>query len=88
MLEAEFSALKKKTPLAKKFFETAVLLAGQKHLIHLEALASERYAMYLEEIGETQDAKSRFNDAVILYEKWGATFKVDQLQANIAGKLN
>ena len=84
LLEAEWSALKnKKKGLALRSFESAALLAGRRGLIHLQALANERFAIYLQDIGQTQDSLYRFQEAVALYEEWGATCKVEELQSRI-----
>ena len=72
--------MKKNKGLALRSYESAALLAGRRGLIHVQALANERFAIYLEEIGDTQEAEYRFKEAITLYQEWGATLKVQQLK--------
>lgn len=81
LLEAEQKVLEKKQHLAIRNFEVAVLLAGRSGLTHMQALANERYATYLKEVGNLEDAKYRFDQARNLYAEWGATAKVEQLSS-------
>ena len=77
-------ALKGNKGTAMQSFESAVLLAGRRGLIHVQALANERFAIYLEEVGEGKDAVYRWKQAIKLYKEWGATAKTQQLQEKVA----
>ena len=79
LLEAEELAIENSRALALRNFEVAVLLAGRRGLTHLQALANERSAVYLEEWGDIDEAKYRFQQAQNLYADWGATVKVEQV---------
>lgn len=83
LLDAEMMAVKKEPGLARKNFETAALLAGRRGLTHLQALSNERFAIYLEEIGDDQDAEYRYSEALKLYQAWGANAKVQQLESKV-----
>lgn len=80
LLEAEERAMENSKALALRNFEVAVLLAGRRGLTHLQALANERSAVYLEEVGDIDEAKYRYEQAQNLYTDWGATVKVEQVQ--------
>ncbi|CAB9504028.1 Transcriptional regulator [Seminavis robusta] len=80
LLEAEHRAMQKDRALAVRSFEVAVLLAGRRGLTHLQALSNERFAIYLNEVGELEDAKYRFGQAQFLYSDWGATVKANEMR--------
>ena len=80
-MEAEIRALKKEKALAVRSYEVAVLLAGRRGLVHLQGLANERFANYLQEVGDSEEARYRYAQAQSLYSDWGATTKVDQMRA-------
>ena len=87
LLDAEWAVFyekrkKKKGDLRLKFQES-ILLAGRRGLTHLQALAAERLALYMEETGDNVEALYRYEQAVQLYEEWGAKAKVGQLQPKI-----
>jgi len=65
--------------LACQRYESAVLLAGRRGLTQIQALANERFAVYLEEIGNITEARHRLNEAIKLYSEWGAFAKARQI---------
>ena len=87
LLDAESMAIKKEPALALRNYETAALLAGRRGLTHLQALSNERFALYLEEIGDKQEAEYRFNEALKLYRAWGAKTKVQQLECKVGDEI-
>jgi hypothetical protein len=81
LLEAEAKALsKKKRMRALKNFEVAILYAGRRGLIHVQALANERFSHYFSDVGYMDEAKYRMNEAIKLYTEWGAYSKAESLQ--------
>eukprot|EP00977_Amphora_coffeiformis_P001051 scaffold220_cov169-Amphora_coffeaeformis.AAC.31 len=83
LLDAEWSVLKTKKGNFKKKYEQAVLLAGRRGLTHLQALANERLAIYMEETRDDAESMYRYEQALNLYAEWEAKAKVDQLQIKI-----
>ena len=80
-LDAEKALLSGKTHTAVNSFESAISMAEQQGLIPDQALACERYADMLLSMGHRQQGKDRLEDAIRLYEEWGATAKVKALEA-------
>ena len=85
LLEAEYYAWKKDRGTALRRYEAAALLAGRRGLRHIQAMANERFALYVHEIGdnEHQDSEYRWKQALTLYNEWGATHKVDMLRSQL-----
>ncbi|KAG7347491.1 serine/threonine protein kinase [Nitzschia inconspicua] len=83
LLDAEWAVLKKEKGDLRVKFEQAVLLAGRRGLTHLQALANERFAIYMEEIGDDAETCYRYEKAVTLYSEWGANSKVDELHTKL-----
>jgi hypothetical protein len=63
-------------------FEAAIQYSGKCGLMHDRALAHERYSEYLSRLGAVRDEDASFqlNEAMRLYEEWGAHAKVKQLR--------
>jgi hypothetical protein len=83
LLDAEWAVLKKKKGDLRLKFEQAIVIAGRRGLTHLQALANERLAMYMEEVGDKVESFYRYEQAIKLYDEWGATAKIEQLQPKI-----
>jgi hypothetical protein len=83
LLDAEWSVLKKQKGDSRVKFEQAIVMAGRRGLTHLQALANERLAIYMEEIGDDTESFYRYEQAVQLYAEWGAKSKTEQLQPKI-----
>ena len=82
LLEAEYYAWKKNRGLALRRYEAAALLAGRRGLRHIQAMANERHALYVNEIGsDMQESEYRWKQAVSLFHEWGASHKVDLLRS-------
>ena len=57
---------------SKVAFEKAIDACAEASMIHLEAMANERYAAYLMEAKETELAKDYLTKSYWLYQEWGA----------------
>ena len=82
-LDAEKARLDAKTNAAIKSYESAIVLAGRQGYLHDQALACERYADMLLELGWNDQALTQMRDAMKWYEEWGATYKVNRLESKI-----
>ena len=65
---------------ASKHYEAAVVYAGRRGLTQDRALAHERYAQHLHQLGDAQEGDFQLREAVKLYDEWGARAKVKQLR--------
>lgn len=88
LLDAESYALQGKTELAKKLYEKSILLAARRGSVNYQAVANERYADYMTEIGADEEAVYRWNLAKGLYSEWGAVAKVAQIDEKLLGRTN
>ncbi|KAL3916102.1 MAG: hypothetical protein SGILL_005333 [Bacillariaceae sp.] len=89
LLEAEYYSWKKNRGAAIQRYEVAAVLAGRRGLRHIQAMANERHALYISEIGDDpQDANYRLKQAIALYKEWGATHKVLQSSERLARNYN
>jgi predicted ATPase len=79
-LDAEKAQLKKNCGMAAKHYEYAIILAGRRGLLHEQAMASERYAYLLFDMGNQQDGMERLKDAVKWFQEWGAFGKANLLE--------
>ena len=52
-------------------------------LVNQHALVNERYADYMAERGDTNEAEYRYKNAISLYEEWGAKAKVKLVQEKL-----
>ena len=86
LLSAELDAVTGKARSAYKKFESAVLMAGRRGIVHDQALANERFAVYCQEQGDEEEFHFRMTSALKLYQEWGANAKVAKL--NEVLKLN
>ena len=69
-------AMKEPSRLA---FEKATDACAEASMIHLQAMATERYAMYLYEENDEALAKEFITSSYWLYQDWGADAKALQL---------
>jgi hypothetical protein len=81
LLKAEFASLEGKGPRAKLHYETAILLCGRRGVRNVWALAHQRRGEFYLREGNDEDALYDINNAIRLYEDWGAKAKVEQLKA-------
>lgn len=83
LLDAELAALKKQRQTAKKCYEESIRRAARRGFINFQALACERYADYMHECGNNEEAKYRWNQAILLFTEWGAVAKVKQVREKL-----
>jgi len=86
MLDAEEYWYRGKTTKAITTYHHAVELSKENKFTQYQALANERLGMLLYECNGGRDSSAAilcFNEALQLYEEWGATKKVEQLQAQL-----
>ena len=75
-LKAEKAAYQGKKDKALSLYDTTILAAGRAGYNHERALACERLAAYYVTLGDKISAMNQFDDALKLYEEWGANKKV------------
>jgi hypothetical protein len=88
LLDAEAESLRGEHYSACRHYEAAVLYAGRHGWRQDQALAHERYGMYLSRLdgGDERrhqhhhDALFHLREAVKLYDEWGAHAKVDLMR--------
>ena len=80
LLEAELAALNGNKYVAKEKYEVAILMSGRRGLLHDCAVAHERFSGYYMELGDTENAAYQLNEAVKLYEEWGAFGKSNHVK--------
>jgi hypothetical protein len=82
LIEAEALISTKDPPTLKikKVYEEAIRSAKDAELLHIEALASERAALYFIGAGLGGNAPEYLKKAHFAYEQWGATAKAAQLE--------
>ncbi len=86
LLQAEFASLDGKGPHAEHHYETAILLCGRRGMRNVWALAHQRRGEFHLREGNDDDALYDINNAIRLYEEWGAKAKAEQLKEK-HGKL-
>ena len=84
LLRAEKAECKGKLEQALSFYKEAILRAGRGGYIHDQALANERLAAHYTRTGDVISAKYSLEDAMKLYEEWGAAKKVKLLEEQLA----
>ena len=84
LFNAELAALKGRTEDAKKFYEESIMHAARRGCVNYQATANERYADYMAECEDYDEAEYRWRHAKELFAEWGAVAKVDQIAQKIA----
>ena len=80
LLQAEDAAYHKNSSLAKETYRKAIISAVRGGFVNNAALANERLAFYLKEIGEVEEGRFVMQEAIRFYQDWGAKRKVNQLE--------
>ena len=88
LLKAELQVVARKFPRAELHYETAILLAGRRGRLNIQALAQQRRAESRLSRGLKDDAAHDIRQALGLYENWGALGKVRQLKRKHKGLLD
>ena len=83
LIDAELAASKGRKLVAIKHYESAILLAARRGIVHDQGVANERLADFMLDCGDINEAKYRWNRAIELYTEWGATAKVKQVTAKL-----
>merc|ERR1712029_1269894 len=65
---------------SRNSFKRAINACAEASLIHLEAMAKERYAAFLTDEDEVEQAKDYIRSSYWLYKDWGANAKAFLLQ--------
>lgn len=71
LLDAELAAWKGQREAAKKHYETSIFLVARMGLFNQHALANERFADYMAERGDTNEAEYRCKNAISLHRNGG-----------------
>ncbi|MFC1670999.1 PAS domain S-box protein [Spirochaetota bacterium] len=79
MLDAEIARITGNTDDAPSFYERAINSANTNGYLQYEALANELYGRYWLSLGREKVAAIFIQEAGSLYEKWGASLKVSDL---------
>eukprot|EP00978_Attheya_sp_CCMP212_P009655 scaffold22939_cov49-Attheya_sp.AAC.1 len=85
LLKAEKSVLGKRHYKTEWYFNQAIQEAKKNGFLNEEALATERFALFLLERKNVTMAANQFVLASALYQKWGAQAKVDHINELING---
>ena len=88
LLDAEHAALNRAFGRAEKLYVEAIGLASRMEYLHHAALFNERYADFLQnERDDPETAAHYLDEAIRLYEQWGATKKIKLLQSDLERSL-
>ena len=79
LLKAEFASLDGKGS-AERHYEKAIILCGRRGVRNIWALAHQRRGEFHLREGNDDDALYDINNAIRLYEDWGAKAKAKQTQ--------
>jgi PAS domain S-box-containing protein len=80
LVKAELSRVKGKRAAAADHYDQAIRLAGENKYLNEEALANELAGRFYLSWGKPKIASVYLAEARYLYERWGATAKVRQLE--------
>mmetsp|Transcript_9107 Transcript_9107/g.21679 ORF Transcript_9107/g.21679 Transcript_9107/m.21679 type:complete len:321 (+) Transcript_9107:2-964(+) len=88
LLDAEHAALGRAYASAEKLYAEAIAIATRMEYLHHAALINERYADFLlNERDDPERASYYLDEAIRLYEQWGATRKIKILQSDLNRSL-
>lgn len=79
LIHAEIMAVKGRFKEAITFYHKALSGARTNEFLHDEAIASERFSLFLMENGGKEEADVLLKRAFRCYESWGATIKTDDI---------
>lgn len=86
-VEAELAVVNRNYGLARSKYSDTISLASEINVSWIQALASERFALFLQGQGDDDGAAVRFRDSHEAYQKWGAVAKVEQLEKQMPNLL-
>lgn len=88
LLEAEHASLKRSFARAERLYIEAISMATRMEYLHHAALFNERYADFLQyERDDPERATHYLDEAIRLYEQWGASRKITMLQTDLERSL-
>lgn len=88
LLDAEHASLSRSYASAEKLYVEAIALASRAEYLHHAALFNERYADFLlDERDDPERASYYLDEAIRLYQQWGATRKIKMLQSDLHRSL-
>ncbi|MFP4597385.1 MAG: AAA family ATPase [Persicimonas sp.] len=82
LIDAEWARISGAKAEAVDLYDAAITAAREAQFIHIEALANERAACFWEERGKSDIARIYQREAHYAYRRWGATRKLEQLEAD------
>ncbi|CAM4122698.1 AAA family ATPase [Gillisia limnaea] len=88
LMEAELAGISGELNTALKYYESSITMAKKHQFIRDEAMANERTALLLIDLGIPKAAEGYLQSAHYLYYRWGAHRKVSQLLEDHLGILN
>ncbi|KAL3912171.1 MAG: hypothetical protein SGARI_001293, partial [Bacillariaceae sp.] len=83
LLAAELASLEGKDSIAKKHYETAILLAGKWTLTNYRALSHERAGDHALRLGDDEECHYHYKNAIQLFDEWGAKWRAHDLREKI-----
>lgn len=83
LMDAEHAALRGQKDLAVQNYEFAISTATTGGMINYSGMAHERFADYLSECGDSNEAERHWNKAAYFYRVWGANAKVEQVKTKL-----
>jgi predicted ATPase len=85
---AEMAVLKKQSrDQVKVLYDAAIAAARKRGYTNTAALATERAALYLASVNDIDEASYYLEEAIKLYDDWGATAKILQLKREYSSLL-
>jgi PAS domain S-box-containing protein len=79
LVEAERCRVKGKTNAAADYYDQAIKLAGENKYLNEEAIANELAGRFYLSLDKSKIASVYLREARYLYERWGATAKVNDI---------
>ncbi|MHB8111255.1 MAG: protein kinase domain-containing protein [Syntrophorhabdaceae bacterium] len=80
LVEAERARIKGKKTAAMDYYDQAIKLAGENKYLHEEAISNELAGLFYLSINKKRIASVYLSDARYLYQRWGATAKIDDME--------
>ena len=88
LVNAELAHIDNQPLEAMELYEAAIETASESHVIHIEALANERYGRFWMTQNRAQIAAIYIKRAHYLYFHWGNKAKTQQLESNFSELLD
>lgn len=85
LVQAEVAVVQRKHNVARHMYVLAISRSSELGVSWIRAIASERFACFLQKEGEKSSATDHFREAHSAFRSWGAIAKVDLLEKEISG---